>query len=138
MRRCQFDGEAICDCRSDVMVLERRLISAAGGRTTTDTEIEALELVIDDCISAFHVAARGADEILMDTPGGATYTWLCAREDTKQDSVELYLGSALAGSGYRGVPLTTHLICTALLPFHQMYARVLVAVASNGMVSPDA
>lgn len=119
------------------MTLELQLAHTAGARRASSENILALELEEGDKIGPFRVVARGAHEVLFETQY-ATYTWLSYREARVgggggggERRAELRLGSVLGGGGYKGVPLHTVMLYRVLMPFHDMYSRVLLRSAAD-------
>lgn len=108
------------------MRLERALATAAGFHCDSDTDILDKELAEGDTIMEFRLMMRGRREILFEDFDGRTFTWLSTLECAEDDTVEFLFGTGLTGGGYQGVPMQKYLLYQALLPFHVVYARVLL------------
>lgn len=116
------------------MAAERRLISATGGRTTSDAALEALEFQQEDRIAEFRVIVRGSADVLLDSYDSFAYSWLGVDVNAQTRCLDFRFGSALTGAGYRGIPLQDYLLYQLAMPFHAYYSRLLLAEAVQGLL----
>jgi hypothetical protein len=113
--------------------VERRLLAWFLGRPSTDAQVRELAAGTLDTFAAWKVEERSADQVLLREIGGRTRSWLMAVTVGSGSSARtrLYFGSAV-------VPVTDTKTGTvrlgvafkALLGFHKLYSRALLAAAA--------
>lgn len=104
--------------------MERLVLAALLARPSTDAEALALAKGQSERFAAWTVEGREADQILLCDFQGATRSWLMSAP--AGDGTTLYFGTAIVprrggrrpSAGFR-----------ALVPFHRLYARALLAAA---------
>ena len=109
--------------------IERALLSALVRRPSSDADVRALASGDRDGFAAWTVEARTADQLLLaDTPGN-TRSWLMSRREP--GTTVLYFGSAVVPRPSRrnGAPPRMGWLFRALLGFHALYSRALLAGA---------
>jgi hypothetical protein len=112
-----------------VFKLERLLLKRLVAKPSTDEEARRLARGELDSFAAWTVEARAPDQLLMADFMGRTKSWLMVAP-VGDASTRLYFGSAVvptrdkAGKSAMGSPFN------ALLGFHKLYSRVLLASAA--------
>jgi hypothetical protein len=113
-----------------VFKLERWLLTLVVARPSTDEEAKELASGSRADFAAWRVEDRAADQLLMCDIGGRTRSWLMVSADPGGAATRLYFGSAVvparrptAGKPRMGI------VFAALLRFHKLYSRVLLAAA---------
>ena len=109
--------------------LERLLLGLLAGRPSTDAQATELAQDRRDAFAAWQVEARSTDELLL--RAGRTRSWLMV-SSLPGGATRLWFGSAVlpARSGTSGPPrlgASFH----ALLGFHRLYSRALLASARS-------
>ncbi len=99
-----------------------RLILGFAGHASTDADVAALATGQADTYAAWRVEDRTADQILLCDVAGRTRSWL------HHTPGKFYFGSAVTPPT-PGAPLGG--LFTALLPFHKVYSRGLLASAAR-------
>ncbi|MEO0487904.1 MAG: hypothetical protein AAF092_18555 [Pseudomonadota bacterium] len=109
--------------QTGIFRLERWILAVAAGASSSDYQIEDLAKGQGDRMAAWRVEARGDQEILLAVEGSPIRTWLGV---VSGPSPALLFGSAVLA--YKGrVPFAAR----ALMPFHAVYSRVLLASAGR-------
>ncbi|MDE1467334.1 hypothetical protein [Aurantiacibacter sp. D1-12] len=103
--------------------LPERKILALIGRGANRADITALAEGSTDHFAAWSVEAREDDQILLRDFQDRTCSWLMV--EPGDGTTRLWFGSGVRGSNSMAVKL--------LLPFHRLYARVLLAGAVRGL-----
>lgn len=110
--------------------LERRLLAWALKLRSTDAQARQLAEGSADRFSAWRVEGRSDDEILLDA--GQTRSWLSVSPADGAGRTTLFFGSAVVplrpGGGFG---LAFH----ALLGFHRLYSRLLLAAAARRVLA---
>jgi len=111
--------------------VERWLLAAVLRRPSSDEQASRLAAATSDRFSAWKVERRSGDEILLDA--GRTRSWLSVvPQPGAQPSTRLLFGSAV-------VPLRSGgglgFVFHALLGFHRLYSRLLLAAARRRLVA---
>jgi hypothetical protein len=101
--------------------IERALLAVLARRPSTDDDLRRLAAGASDRFAAWQVEARRADQLLL--AAGRTRSWLCVVPD--EHGTRLLFGSAVlpARDGRMGA------LFGALLGFHRLYSRALLAAA---------
>jgi hypothetical protein len=121
--------EILC-CRTSAIAVERRLL---GSPDETDEKIQSMEFAQNDQVLIFTVLLRAPDEVILQSRQEFdTIAYFRARQ--VGDELELLFGSALPGAGFQGVPLHMYILTSAFIPFHRLYARLLLSHAAKKMV----
>jgi hypothetical protein len=114
-----------------VFKLERLLLKVFLSKPCTDAQVRELAAGRLDHFSAWSVEGRATDQILLRALDGRTRSWLMvAPVDGSSVGTRLYFGSAVIPvadkkTGKRRMGF----LFTALLGFHKLYSRVLLASA---------
>lgn len=109
-----------------------RLVLALIGKASNDADVRRLAYDGAQTFSAWSVEARTADQLLLCDFLKRTRSWLMTERSER--GTRLYFGTAVvpvglgAGSGKLGFPFD------ALVPFHQVYARVLLGGARGRLL----
>ncbi|MEP7042617.1 MAG: hypothetical protein ABI843_06115 [Dokdonella sp.] len=111
--------------------IERLLLKWLASKPSTDAQVRQLAAAAVDAFAAWQVESRSANQLLLRDYTGRTRSWLMVMpNDDAAASTRLYFGSAVVpvrrtpadpaelGIGFR-----------ALLGFHKLYSRVLLAAA---------
>ena len=116
--------------------LERRILSIALDRPSTDAEAGELARGKREAFAARTVEAREADQILLCDLHGRTRSWLQVRpaEDSVTPATTLLFGSAVLPrpAGDADKP-SLGFVYEALLPFHRVYSRALLGAARTAL-----
>lgn len=112
---------------SPLFKLERWILAKLLKRPSTDQQARQIALGQSRVFAAWQVEQRSESEVLLDA--GQTRLWLCVSpEPSVPPSTTLLFGSAV-------VPLRPHgrfgLVFHALLGFHRLYSRLLLAAAAR-------
>jgi hypothetical protein len=115
-----------------VFKLERVVLAWLVERPSTDAQARALARAERTSFAAWSVEAREENQLLMCDFQGRTRSWLMSVPAENGASTRLFFGSAVVPvvdrrSGQRKMGLTFR----ALLGFHKVYSRVLLAAAVN-------
>jgi hypothetical protein len=124
-----------------VFKLERALIGLILRRPATDADAQRLARDEAQRFSAWHVEGRSADQILLCDLSGATRSWLhvgpapagYGAVGTDATGAWLYFGSAVVPARRADGAVRFGLLFWALLGFHRLYSRVLLAQARRGL-----
>lgn len=116
-----------------------RIILRLAARPSTDEQARQLALGSADSFAAWKVEARNADQLLLGDFTGRTKSWLMVEPAAGNTCTRLYFGSAVlsrprAGSRERGMGFIFH----ALLGFHKLYSRLLLASARSRLLARSA
>jgi len=112
--------------------IERQILRFAVAKPSTDTQAAQLAVGTVDTFAAWRVEARGADQLLLADISGRTRSWLMVRPETTSAgmSTRLYFGSAVVPTvDPRSGRMRMGLGFSALLGFHRLYSRLLLASA---------
>ncbi len=111
--------------------LERWILSSLLKIGSTDLQARQVALGQSDRFAAWKVEHRSDQEILLDA--GQTRLWLCVvTEPTSSPTTTLLFGSAVVPMRHNGkFGLAFH----ALLGFHRLYSRLLLAAASRRLAA---
>ncbi|MEL6550324.1 MAG: hypothetical protein AAFQ54_08780 [Pseudomonadota bacterium] len=104
---------------SPLFRLERRIL-ALGGAASSDPQIALLAAGEGAHMAAWEVVERNAHELLLTVPNTPIRTWLAVAPG------ELWFGSAIVASDGQ-IPIAAR----ALMPFHALYSRSLLALAAR-------
>ncbi len=112
--------------------LERLILSVMISRSSTDAEAKQLAQGTLNAFAAWSVEGRAPDQLLLTDFTGRTKSWLMVAPVAKpgRSTTRLFFGSAvlpLAKSKHAGPGF----VFTALLGFHKLYSRVLLAAARS-------
>ena len=118
-----------------VFKLERFILKWTASRPSTDAEAKQLADGARDTFAAWTVEGRTENQLLMCDFSKRTRSWLMAAPtaaSNQQASTLLYFGSAVVPRSFTGAQKPTmgwgfH----ALLGFHRLYSRCLLAAAGN-------
>ncbi|MBN8481564.1 MAG: hypothetical protein J0L88_08250 [Xanthomonadales bacterium] len=113
-----------------VFKLERAILRATIGRRSTDAEAAAFARGERDAFAAWTVVARGPDQLLTRDVSGHTGSWFQV-ESTGAASTRLRFGSTIIARRRDGEPPRIGTGFRALLGFHVVYSRVLLAAAAR-------
>lgn len=122
-----------------VFKLERLLLGWFASRPSTDAEARLLAAGELSTFSAWRVEERTPDQLLLCDLGGRTRSWLMVSPPRPDGSpvTRLYFGSAVvpaigrsSGRASMGFPFS------ALLGFHRLYSRILLASARSRLAVP--
>lgn len=118
-----------------VFKLERLLLRLFASRPSTDAQARALAAGEADSFAAWRVEARAADQLLVCDFSGRTRSWLMVAAGPAAGTTRLYFGSAVVPvtSGRSGRP-KMGAVFGALLGFHKLYSRVLLAAARRRLI----
>ena len=111
-----------------VFRLERAILRVAIGQPSTDAEAAALVRGERDAFAAWTVAARAGNQLLMADVFGRTASWFQV-EPIDVTSTRLRFGSAVVARARDSGPPRLDPGFHALLGFHVVYSRVLLAAA---------
>lgn len=120
-----------------VFKTERWLLSRFAEFPSTDAEARELALGERETFAAWKVEARAPGQLLLAALGGRTRSWLmCAPAGS--DATRLFFGSAVVPSrdrrtGERRLGSTYR----ALVGFHKLYSRVLLAAALRSLAKGE-
>jgi len=113
-----------------IFKLERWLLKLLVAKPSTDEQARQLAAGERGDFAAWRVEDRATDQLLMCDIGGRTRSWLMATADAGGGATRLYFGSAVvpgrrpsAGKPRMGI------VFKALLGFHKVYSRMLLAAA---------
>jgi hypothetical protein len=114
---------------------ERVLLRWFAARPSTDAQARQLAVGASQAFAAWRVEARGPDQLLMCDMTGRTRSWLMVAAGPAPEGMRLYFGSAVvpvirARTGRPGMGW----LFRALLGFHTVYSRVLLAAARRRLV----
>jgi hypothetical protein len=117
--------------------LERWILSWAVDKPSTDEDAARVAAGTSERFAAWYVEARAQDQLLMCDFRGATRSWFGLVRQTA--STRLYFGSAIVRrasprSGRRELAWQFH----ALLGFHRLYSRALLAAARRRLAARPA
>lgn len=113
---------------------ERLVLRWIVAKPSTDVEAGLLAAGARDSFAAWHVEARGTDQLLMRDFRSRTRSWLMVApaRDPGAAGTRLYFGSAVTpASGTSSGPHARGLAFTLLLGFHRMYSRALLSAARS-------
>ncbi|MGB7318502.1 MAG: hypothetical protein WBC85_11110 [Planktotalea sp.] len=115
-----------------VFRLERKILAVTLRKPSSIAQVRALAAGASDRLAAWHVVERSADQLLLAVGDGPIRTWLM-RANTATGT-KLYFGSAILPSAKDrdGTPKMS-LGFRALLGFHKLYARILLAAARRSL-----
>lgn len=118
-----------------VFKTERVLLRWLAARPSTDAQARQLAVGANQAFAAWHVEARGPDQLLMCDMTGRTRSWLMVAAGPAPTGTRLYFGSAVVpvAQARSGRPSMGGLF-RALLGFHTLYSRVLLAAARRRLV----
>jgi hypothetical protein len=116
--------------------IERALLAVFARRPSSDADVRALASGGRDRFSAWSVEARADDQLLLCDMLGNTRSWLMTAAHA--GGTTLYFGSAVVPRPRRGQPERMGWIFRALLGFHALYSRALLACAARRLARlPD-
>jgi len=114
--------------------VERVILKWAARRPSTDAEAKSLAAGERETFAAWRVAAREPSQILLADFTGRTCSWLMV-EPLEAGRTRLYFGSGIvpkvdrkSGQASMGIAFT------ALLGFHKLYSRALLAAARKRLM----
>jgi hypothetical protein len=115
-----------------VFKLERLLLSWFASRPSTDAQANELAHARRTSFAAWNVEGREDDQLLLCDFLGNTRSWLMSVPSADGASTRLFFGSAVVArvdrrTGKRRMGFTFR----ALLGFHKLYSRVLLAAAAR-------
>jgi len=141
--------EAIIDGRSDfqsyvfafyttwLFRCERLILKWAVQRPSSDQDVRQLAEGKSNTFAAWSVEARARDEILLCDLAGRTRSWL-KTEDLPDSKTRLLFGSAVVPvSPSDAKPPRMGFLFQALLGFHKLYSRALLASAARTIKSGE-
>lgn len=118
-----------------VFKLERLLLRLFVSRPSTDAQARALASGAADAFAAWQVEARAADQLLVCDFSGRTRSWLMVAAAEAAGTTRLYFGSAVVPvTGRRSGRPELGGTFRALLAFHKLYSRVLLAAARRRLI----
>lgn len=115
---------------------ERWLLAWLARRPSAQTDARDMAEGRRDVFAAWTVEARAEQQVLLRDFTGRTRSWLMveAVDSTEGARSGLYFGSAVVPkSDPRGGPPRLGWMFSALLGFHRLYSRVLLAAAARGL-----
>lgn len=113
-----------------VFKAERLVLRLFAARLSTDAQVRQLAAGDVERFAAWQVEARHTNQLLLRDVTGRTRSWLMVEAGSSAAVTRLYFGSAVVPlhSSRTGQP-TLGAMFRALLGFHQVYSRVLLAAA---------
>jgi len=116
-----------------VFKLERSILRLLMSRSSTDTQARQLAQGTLSSFAAWSVEGRVPDQLLLSDFTGRTKSWLMvAVPTTGTPNTRLFFGSAVVPRGRSGGSRASlGFVFTALLGFHKLYSRVLLAAARS-------
>jgi hypothetical protein len=110
--------------------LERLILSWVLSRPSTDLGARALARGESEMFAAWSVEGRAPNQFLLCDMHGRTRSWLMVAAAPDGDSTRFYFGSAVVpvADSRTGQPMKGFAF-RALLGFHQLYSRLLLAAA---------
>lgn len=118
-----------------VFKLERLLLKRLVAKPSTDEEARRLARGELDSFAAWSVEARTPDQVLMADYMGRTKSWLMVAP-VGDARTRLYFGSAVVPTRDKAGEPTMGSPFSALLGFHKLYSRVLLASAAAKITKP--
>jgi len=120
---------------SPLFKVERTILRFLASKPATDADVERLAVGGAATFSAWRVEAQSSSELLLADFTGRTRSWLMALpavDAASKPSTLLYFGSAVVSQprGGSGAPTMGNLF-SALLGFHRLYSRLLLAAAGR-------
>jgi hypothetical protein len=117
--------------------VERWILEWAAGKPSTDAEVQALAVGHDVPFAAWRVEDRTADQLLLGDFTGRTKSWLrVATAAGDAGRTHLFFGSAVLPSlDPRTGTRRLGSLFGALLPFHRLYSKLLLAAAAKRVVA---
>jgi hypothetical protein len=113
-----------------VFKLERLVLSALLRRPSTDSQVRELAAGRRDSFAAWTVEGRAPRQLLLSDLHGRTRSWLMT--DEVAGGTRLFFGSAVVPVRDRaGGPPRMGMAFHALLGFHRLYSRALLAAAAR-------
>src|SRR5688572_23816055 len=112
--------------------LERHLLAWFAAHPSTDAQAAALARGARETFAAWRVEARTDNQLLMCDLTGRTRSWLMS-EPAGGSNTRLYFGSAVVPA--EGTQEISGFPFSALLGFHKLYSRALLAAAGSRLVS---
>ena len=108
--------------------VERALLKWFAGLVSTDEQAREFAAGTRSSFAAWHVEARDVDQLLV--RAGRTRSWFMVVPDLGGSGTRLYFGSAVVArsNGRTGKP-ELGFVFHALLGFHKVYSRALLAAA---------
>lgn len=123
---------------SPLFKIERTLLQLLASRPATDADVRQLAAGRATTFSAWRVEAQTDAELLLADVTGHTRSWLMATtgatsaEGAASPTTLLHFGSAVVPrAGRSGKPANMGWAFYALLGFHRLYSRLLLAAASR-------
>lgn len=118
---------------SPLFKMERWILARLLNLPSTDQQARQVAFGESTTFAAWKVENRSENEILLNA--GQTRTWLCVRTATQDPaSTTLYFGSAVVPQRAGG---ELGLIFKALLGFHRLYSKLLLAAAAKRIATVE-
>jgi hypothetical protein len=113
-----------------------RLLLALIGKGSNDADARALAHEQSETFAAWRYEAGGADQMLLCDFLKRTRSWLMT--ERIESGTRLYFGSAVAPVGLGSGRARLGFPFNAMIPFHQLYSRVLLGGARSRVLKLDA
>lgn len=111
--------------------IERLILRTLARRPSTDGDVRALARADSASFAAWTVEERTHDQLLLRDFTGRTRSWLMTMPATTGPGTRLIFGSAVVPArGGEGAP-RMGVTFTALMGFHRLYSRLLLAAAAR-------
>ncbi len=122
-----------------VFKLERLILRLLVSRPSTDAQARQLAQGTISSFAAWSVEGRAPGQLLLSDYTGRTKSWLmiAATEDSASPNTRLFFGSAVLPERKVTTGRTRlGFVFTALLGFHKLYSRILLAAARSRIAGP--
>ncbi len=133
---------AVAFLTSRAFRLERWLLGALLGKRSSDGQAAELATGAASQFAAWTVEARSSDQLLLRDFLGHTRSWLMTEPIMREGAgaaTRLHFGTAVVHIGLSGFARTRAVtLFWLLLPFHKIYARVLLGSAVRRLISQTA
>lgn len=126
-------------CKTAVFRLVRRLLRWFAAKPSTNLHARQLAKGAIYSFAAWHVEARGANQLLLCDDAGSTRAWLMTVADVADAAIaRLYFGSAVIPRRRTAADgATLGFVFRGLLGFHTLYSRVLLGAAARRLLRID-
>jgi hypothetical protein len=119
-----------------IFKLERLILKLAASKPSNDDQANSLAEGNTDVFAAWSVEQRTENQILLADYIGRTRSWLMIEPSISESTTTLYFGSAIVPtvnpkSGQQELGTIFH----ALLGFHKLYSKILLAAAKSRLAS---
>jgi hypothetical protein len=114
--------------------LERLVLATLVAKPSTDADVRRLAQGESEAFAAWTVEARAPDQLLVCDFLSRTRSWLMVAP-IKGGGTRLYFGSAVVPVGLGSSRARLGFPFNALLPFHKLYARILLGAAQGRVLN---